>query len=61
VGYELEEIGRPKLEDLIKECLGRVGTSGLSRSGKETGLKSDARVGGMKKAARKSARVRGKR
>jgi predicted GTPase len=44
VGYELEEIGRPKLEDLIKECLARVGS------------------GGMKKAARKSARVtRGKR
>jgi predicted GTPase len=46
VGYELEEIGRPKLEDLIRECLARI----------------EAPKGGMKKAARKAARVtRGRR
>ncbi len=41
VGYELEEIGRPKLEDVIRECLAKIAASQV----------------GLKKAARKSARV----
>ena len=65
VGYELEEIGRPKLDELIQACLARVGTSGLAKGGgRERAGKPDPRAGsgGMKKAARKSARVtRGKR
>jgi len=52
VGYELEEIGRPKLEDVIAEMLQRL----------EAASAKPARAGGMKKAARKSARVtRGRR
>ena len=64
VGYELEEIGRPKLEDVIRGCLERLEASGLKRrAGKARGSDEvPARRGGMKKAARKAARVtRGKR
>jgi len=64
VGYELEEIGRPKLEDVIRISLERLEASGLKRpAGKTRGAEGvPARPGGMKKAARKAARVtRGKR
>ena len=60
VGYELEEIGRPKLEDLIRACLDRLEASGEKRRPRA----SQPSLGGsgLKKAARKAARVtRGKR
>jgi predicted GTPase len=49
VGYELEEIGRPKLEDLIGECLAKLAAP--------SGAKRAAKGSGMKRAARKAARV----
>jgi len=64
VGYELEEIGRPKLEDLIRECLDRLAASGEKRGPRRARPEGRAVVGrgGLKRAARKSARVtRGKR
>jgi predicted GTPase len=64
VGYELEEIGRPKLEDLIRECLERLASSGGKRGPRKARPEDRAGLGrgGLKKAARKSARVtRGKR
>ena len=63
VGYELEEIGRPKLEELIRESLGRLEAQGEKKKARGgTGVAGRGREGGMKKAARKSARVtRGKR
>ena len=58
VGYELEEIGRPKLEELIRESLGRLEAQGEKRKARGgTGVAGRGRQGGMKKAARKSARV----
>src|SRR5437868_4842581 len=52
VGYELEEIGRPKLEELIAECLDRLTASGeKGRPGRAAATSSR---GGMKKAARKA-------
>ncbi len=60
VGYELEEIGRPKLEDVIRECLERVETPDLLKRAAKA--RSADPKGGMKKAARKAARVtRGRR
>jgi len=65
VGYELEEIGRPKLVDLIRECLYRLAASGEKqgpRGGSREAPATSRARGGMKKAARKAARVtRGKR
>jgi len=63
VGYELEEIGRPKLAELIRESLGRLEAQGEKKKARSgTGVAGRGRQGGMKKAARKSARVtRGKR
>src|SRR5690349_23982905 len=59
VGYELEEIGRPKLDELIRACLERLTASGEKKRPKRA---EPAPSGGMKKAARKAARVtRGKR
>ncbi len=59
VGYELEEIGRPKLEDLIKDCLGLLEASGAKKRARRDA--ASPATGGMKKAARKAARVmRGK-
>ena len=60
VGYELEEIGRPKLEDLIRECLAKVAApSGGKRGAKarEAGTPARPAQSGLKKAARKAARV----
>jgi predicted GTPase len=60
VGYELEEIGRPKLDELIRACLERLTASGEKKRPKRAEAKASS--GGMKKAARKAARVtRGKR
>ncbi len=63
VGYELEEIGRPKLEDVIREMLDRVDAAGLKKAGAKRGTTSEAGLGagGMKRAARKAARVKTKR
>ncbi|HEY2925122.1 MAG TPA: cyclic 2,3-diphosphoglycerate synthase [Candidatus Eisenbacteria bacterium] len=64
VGYELEEIGRPKLEDVIRRSLDSLEESGRKRSAVKArgGEAASLRKGGLKKAARKSARVtRGKR
>ena len=63
VGYELEEIGRPKLEDVIREMLGRVEASGFKKPGAKDrqGRAAGLGAGGMKKAARKAARVKTKR
>ena len=65
VGYELEEIGRPKLVDLIGECLGRLEASGEKKRPRSVPGGAPAASpsrSGMKKAARKAARVtRGKR
>ena len=60
MGYELEEIGRPKLEDVIRECLDRVETPELLKRAAKA--RAGDPKGGMKKAARKAARVtRGRR
>jgi len=63
VGYELEEIGRPKLEDVIREMLDRVEASGFKKPGTKGGSTNAAGLGtgGMKRAARKAARVKTKR
>ncbi len=48
VGYELEEIGRPKLEDVLADALGRL-TTGRRRTGVARPPKS-----GVRRAARKA-------
>ena len=62
VGYELEEIGRPKLEDVIRERLNLVEAAGFKKPGtKRATSEAGLRTGGMKRAARKAARVKTKR
>ena len=61
VGYELEEIGRPKLEDVIREMLDRVDSAGFKKAGAKRVSEAGLGTGGMKRAARKAARVKTKR
>jgi predicted GTPase len=62
VGYELEEIGRPKLEDVIRERLNLVEAAGFKKPGtKRATSEAGLGTGGMKRAARKAARVKTKR
>jgi hypothetical protein len=48
VGYELEEIGRPKLEDVLAEALNRLtkGTKPAARRPPKSGVRSAARKAG---------------
>ena len=54
VGYELEEIGRPKLEDVIGDMFARLSKKKVLGKGK---VKRGAKAGG-RKAARKAATTR---
>jgi len=53
VGYELEEIGRPKLEDVIGEMLAGLSQKRAARTGKRSKKVGRAPKSGIRRAARK--------
>jgi len=57
VGYELEEIGRPKLEDVLAEFFARTGRG--SRAEKPARGAKAARAAKPARAAKKAREVRG--
>jgi predicted GTPase len=55
VGYELEEIGRPKLEDVLAEALGRLSTkrkSAMKRPPKSGVRRAARKAGGPRRGSR---------